>query len=111
MPSLALGSGMKQRVTKGSKAGKAWRGKTPSPKHKAATAVARHSRTSDVALKEQLDQRTRELAEARKLLTESLEQRTATSEVLSGINSQHDHQRRKQQCAHCTTSVIAPWPS
>jgi adenylate cyclase len=42
---------------------------------------------SSADLQKQLDQRTRELAEARKLLADALQQQTATSEVLSVISS------------------------
>ena len=78
---------MRRRVTTSGKAGQARRGKTPDPKPRTAIAITRHSRTSDSDLQQQLDQRTRELAEARKLLAEALEQQNASSEVLKVITS------------------------
>ena len=46
--------------------------------------IARRARSSSaVNLKEQLDQRTRHLAEARKDLADALERETATSEILT----------------------------
>jgi signal transduction histidine kinase len=77
---------MKRRVTVRGKAKKNRRGKTPSPKPKTVSVVARHRVASDADLKEQLDQRTCELAEARRLLAEAFEQQTATSEILGVIS-------------------------
>ena len=70
---------MKRRVTTESKASK----KRPKPKRRIA-AASNHVRQSDPDL--QLDQTAAELSEARKLLAESLEQQTATSEVLKVIS-------------------------
>jgi len=74
--------GMKRRVT----AGKARRSKTPNPKRRRTAAVAR-SRASDANLKKQIDRQTEELAEARKLLAEALEQQRASAEVLNAISN------------------------
>ena len=73
---------MKRRVTASSKAGK----KRPKPKRRI-VAFTNRARPSDAGLQKQLDRTTVELAEARKLLAESLEQQTATSEVLQVISS------------------------
>ena len=71
---------MKRRVTTGGKASKARRRKALNSKLRNAPVVARHSRSSDAGLREQLDQFKRELNEAR-------EQQSATSEVLRVISS------------------------
>ena len=78
---------MKRHATTGGKASRARRSKTPKPKRKTEAAVARLSSASDADLQEQLDQRTSELFEARKLLAEALEQQIATSDVLRVISS------------------------
>jgi chromosome segregation ATPase len=64
---------------------KTQRRKTPKLKRrKEPTATQRH-RSSAADLQKQLDQRTRELAEAQKQLAVALEQQTATSEGLKAI--------------------------
>ena len=73
---------MKRRVT----VGKARQGKTPNLKRRRTAAVAR-SRAPDANLKEQINRQTGELAEARKLLAEALEQQRASAEVLNVISN------------------------
>ena len=55
------------------------------PKHRKESTAARRHISSAVNLQKQLDQRTRELAEAQKSLAEALEQQTATSKILGVI--------------------------
>jgi signal transduction histidine kinase len=74
--------GMKRRVT----VGKARQGKTPNLKRRRTATVAR-SRAPDAKLKEQINRQTGELAEARKLLAEALEQQRASAEVLNVISN------------------------
>src|SRR5438445_2966837 len=65
---------------------KTWRRKTTKVEHPKKPTVARYRSSSAADLQIQLDQQTRELAEARRHLTEALEQQTATAEVLRVIS-------------------------
>src|ERR1700730_3493847 len=62
------------------------RRKTTKPKHRKVPTTARGRVFSAADLQNQLDQRTRELAEARKLLADALEQQMATSEILVSLS-------------------------
>jgi signal transduction histidine kinase len=67
--------------------------KTTTRKSRKAPTVAQHRNLTVADLQKQLDQRTRELSQAQKQLAESLEQQTATAEILSVIsNSPSDTQ-------------------
>jgi len=71
---------MTRRATTGGETGKVRRSRTPTPKRRIASAGVHHNGAADADLKEQLDQRTRELHEA-------LEQQASTAKVLQVINS------------------------
>src|SRR5215467_10908010 len=59
--------------------------RTTKPKHRKESTATRRPASSAVNLQKQLDQRTRELAEAQRQLAEALEQQTATSEILGVV--------------------------
>ena len=61
------------------------RRKTTKLKRRKEATAARRRGSSAADLQKQLDQRTRELAEAQKRVTEGLEQQIATSEILGAI--------------------------
>ena len=84
MPSPEPGTGMKRRVTTSDKANKAQR---LNKNRRTAPAVIRRRDSAATDLQKKLDQRSRELAEARRHLAESLDQQTATSEVLRVISA------------------------
>jgi signal transduction histidine kinase len=66
------------------------RRKTTKLKRRTGSAAVRRRASSAANLQEQLDQRTRELAEAQKHLADALAQQTATSEVLQVISTATD---------------------
>jgi signal transduction histidine kinase len=74
---------VRRRRTATRKPAKTRNGKTTKPKRINAPTAARSSSSAD--LQKQLDQRTHELAEARKHLAEALEQQAATSEILGVV--------------------------
>src|ERR1700730_9959755 len=83
------------------------RRKTTTIKHRKKT-TAVHRRASSVAdLQRQLDQRTHELAEARKDLADALEQQMATSEILVSLSGSMTCSRslaaRLSICKPCST--------
>ena len=61
------------------------RRETPQLKRRKEPTAAHGHRSSAADLQKQLDQRTRELAEAQKRVTEGLEQQIATSEILGAV--------------------------
>jgi GAF domain-containing protein/anti-sigma regulatory factor (Ser/Thr protein kinase) len=76
-----------RRGTVSRKPAKTQQRKPTRPKRRKGAVVAHRRISSSANLQKQLDQRTRERDEARRHLTESLEQQTATSEVLKVISS------------------------
>src|SRR3984893_9328025 len=74
---------VRRRRTVTGKPAKTRNGKTTKPKRINAPTAARSNSSAD--LQKQLDQRTHELAEARKHLAEALEQQAATSEILAVV--------------------------
>jgi two-component system, NtrC family, sensor kinase len=76
---------MQRRPTIGNKAAKG--GARKRKNHRASSAIANRRGTSAAVLQKQLDQRTQELADARRRLAEAREQQTATSDVLRVISS------------------------
>jgi hypothetical protein len=76
---------MQRRRTIGNKIAK--NGVRKAKNHSASSAIANRRGTSAADLQKQLDQRTQELADARRHLAEAREQQTATSDVLRVISS------------------------
>jgi signal transduction histidine kinase len=76
-----------RRDTVSRKPAKTQQRKPTRPKRRKGAIVAHRRSSSSANLQKQLDQRTRERDKARRHLTESLEQQTATSEVLQVISS------------------------
>jgi adenylate cyclase len=62
------------------------RSKTPKPKGHKTSRAATSRRSAAADLRKQLDRRTRELAKTQKLLTEALQQQTASADVLKVIS-------------------------
>src|SRR5262245_8276428 len=63
------------------------RGKHATDKRRQTATPVRRRRLSPANLQKQLDQRTRELAEAQKHLAQALEQQAATAEILASLSS------------------------
>jgi signal transduction histidine kinase len=76
---------VRRRRTTSRKPANTLHGSTTKPKRGNAPTAARRRGSTAANLQMQLDQRTRELAEAQKHLAEALEQQTATSEILGTV--------------------------